>query len=1382
MGSKASLSSAGRGLRPWFVALTCCLWLSAGAEIAVAQNRLVAPVTDAEILDPPAEDWLMFRGNLANWGYSALDKISRENVNQLDLAWAFTMEEGPIETTPVVRDGVIFLPNPGDVIHALDASTGDLIWEYRREWPEDFTGGGQGMTIASIVRSIALYGDSIYTTTADAKLVRLNASTGEVIWESSTDNYNFTTHTTGPIIVKGKVISGRNCSAALAGGCYIMAHDAEDGRELWRFYVIPRPGEPGSETWGKIPLEERLHVGAWHTGAYDPDTDLIYWGTSVPAPSPEVLRGSGDGHALYSNSTVALDPDTGELVWYFQHLPRDNWDLDHPYERLLVDVEVEPDPEAAWVINPDVAYGEKRKVLTGIPGKTGIVWTLDRKTGQFLWARPTVEQNVISAIDPETGAVTVNENTILRSLEDEYGTVCPSAGGGKNWPASSYSPRTQTMYAPLQNTCMEPVVTTDDPKPEDLYAISFNLRLTPGVTNVGRLEAVSARDARTVWRVDEPAGVDVDASHRRRSGFRRLFQPAAESSRCRDRRGVVGVDRQRARVGLPDQLRDRWRAVHRGGRRWRGSTQWRVEPLCRSEGEIGLERAVRLPAVGDRSGGGSRYGIARCHQDRAAERRGHRRRLVGFRSGTAAGVRRLCWLYFLPGRAGGGDLRSALRRVCHGGTLRGGNHGSPLSGRFFKIRWNNRRASALHATVQETMPPGGEGSLGGRATSSFSPISFRPQISPRAMTLWRPVRRLSSSCASAVSSCVFAASRRGNSMKDIKVYDWARYNADVAPDKTAIHDLDNDLVVSYGDLEDRVGRLAAYLRDEIGVEQGDRLAVLSLNSPEMLELQFACMRLGTVFVPLNFRLAVPELEYIVGDCAPKALFTDPGLEATARVVAAAAGVAHVVTATSDRSDCTYEQAIEGRKPVTEIVDMTLDDLWTIMYTSGTTGRPKGAMITHSMCLFNAINLGAPAKIDARCVQYTFMPLFHTGGLNVFTNPALHCGATVLLTRAFDPGEVLARISDPALGVTHFLGVPAMFQFMAQHPSFESADFSRLVSALVGAAPMPVSTLQIWLDRGVALQQGYGMTETGPSCLGLAAEDAGRKIGSAGKPVLHTELKVLGDDGDPVGADEVGVLWVKGPTITPGYWNKPEANESSFVDGWLDTGDAVTVDEEGFYYIVDRTKDMYISGGENVYPAEVENVIYQVPEILEAAVIGVADEKWGEVGRAVVVLKEGQAIDEAEIISHCAANLAKFKVPAAVVFTDVLPRNATGKVLKPICARRTVESRASPDGVRGGAGRSRRDPSTVRAGRRVAADRAGHRCRGSGAPGPPTGSCSAATLASWGYSPLAKIDRDKRPSAGSRLVLPDGEGPQRGHACGAGRDHVPPQSRRRHSCH
>ena len=215
-----------------------------------------------------------------------------------------------------------------------------------------------------------------------------------------------------------------------------------------------------------------MHVGAWHVGSYDPDLRLIHWGTSVPAPSPEVLRGTVGGAVLYSNSTLALRPENGELAWYFQHLPRDNWDLDHPFERILVDLEVEPDEEATWSVNPALEPGERRRVMTGFPGKTGILWTLDRETGEFLWARESVYQNVIAGIDPETGAVTVNEEVIPRTVDDEYGIVCPGATGGKDWPAGSYSPETGALYVPLQNLCMSPVMTTTDPGPEDGYAIS----------------------------------------------------------------------------------------------------------------------------------------------------------------------------------------------------------------------------------------------------------------------------------------------------------------------------------------------------------------------------------------------------------------------------------------------------------------------------------------------------------------------------------------------------------------------------------------------------------------------------------------------------------------------------------------------------------------------------------------------------------------------------------------------------------------------------------------------------------------------------------------------------------------------------------------------
>jgi len=495
----------------------------------------------------------------------------------------------------------------------------------------------------------------------------------------------------------------------------------------------------------------------------------------------------------------------------------------------------------------------------------------------------------------------------------------------------------------------------------------------------------------------------------------------------------------------------------------------------------------------------------------------------------------------------------------------------------------------------------------------------------------------------------------------VRYYDWITHFGRRTPDKLAVVDLASERRFTYAELDARTSRLARHLRDRLGVARGDRVAVLALNTTDTLEVQFACGRLGAVFLPLNTRLTVPELQFIVGDAAPKVMVHDADLAETALAVAKLRKVESSLLLGPDGS---YEAAIASAKPLDRIEPVTLDDISTIMYTSGTTGQPKGAIITHGMTFWNCVNLGGPAYITPSTVQLTVLPLFHTGGLNCYTNPVLHAGGTVLIMRAFDPGVALKLISDPAQGINAFFGVPAIYQFMAQHPDFDKADFSRLIIGGVGGAPMPVPLLTVWDGRGVALQQGYGMTETSPAVLVLDREDAARKAGSAGKPVLHTEVRIVRPDGSDAEVGELGELWVKGPNITPGYWNRPDANRSSFTDGWLHTGDATRVDEDGFYYIVDRWKDMYISGGENVYPAEVENVLHQIAAIAEAAVIGIPDAQWGEVGMAIVAVKQGQSLSEADIHAHCAKNLARFKCPRTVRFVDALPRNATGKIHKP----------------------------------------------------------------------------------------------------------------------
>ncbi len=464
----------------------------------------------------------------------------------------------------------------------------------------------------------------------------------------------------------------------------------------------------------------------------------------------------------------------------------------------------------------------------------------------------------------------------------------------------------------------------------------------------------------------------------------------------------------------------------------------------------------------------------------------------------------------------------------------------------------------------------------------------------------------------------------------VRHYDWIAHFARRTPDKPAVIDLASERRLTYAQFDARISHLAAHLRDRLKIARGDRTAVLAMNTTDTLEVQFACGRIGAVFLPLNTRLTVPELQYIVGDAAPKLMIHDEELAEVARTVAELCAVSSVLQ----------------------------------LGTSGTTGQPKGAIITHGMTFWNCVNLGGPAYISPSSVLLTVLPLFHTGGLNCYTNPVLHAGGTVLIMRAFDPGLALELISDPARGINVFFGVPSIYQFMAQHPAFTSSDFSRLLIGGVGGAPMPVPLLKVWEQRGVALQQGYGMTETSPAVLTLDREDAIRKAGSSGKPVLHTEVRIVRPDGTDAEIGELGELWVKGPNVTPGYWNRPDANASSFTDGWLHTGDAARIDEEGFYTIVDRWKDMYISGGENVYPAEVENVLHQLAAIAEAAVIGIPSKQWGETGMAIVAVKSGHTITKAEIQAHCEANLARFKRPRVIRFVDALPRNATGKIHKP----------------------------------------------------------------------------------------------------------------------
>ncbi len=489
-------------------------------------------------------------------------------------------------------------------------------------------------------------------------------------------------------------------------------------------------------------------------------------------------------------------------------------------------------------------------------------------------------------------------------------------------------------------------------------------------------------------------------------------------------------------------------------------------------------------------------------------------------------------------------------------------------------------------------------------------------------------------------------------------YDWIANHALRRGHDLAAIDLGTGRRFSYAQFHRRIDGLAACMATEFGIGVGDRVAVLAESSTDVFEVQFACCRLGAIFVPLNWRLATAELAAILGNCDPKLLVHDEGF--AGRV--ASLGSTAPALMTGEGGD--YERAaMSGRRPAA-YAEMRLEDVCTILYTSGTTGLPKGVMVTYAMNLFNAIMISGLAEVSRRTVFLAVLPLFHTGGLNVYANPTFHSGGAVVVMRSFDPGAALAALGDPALGVTHFFGVPAHYQFPMQHPAFTTTDFSRLEMAGVGGAPAPVSIISGWQAQGVNVTQGFGMTETGPIVLYLDREDATRKIGSAGKPAMHVAVRLLSAEGVECGDNEIGELVLRGPAITPGYWNNQEATAAAIPDGWLRTGDAAIRDSDGYYFIVDRWKDMYITGGENVYPAEVENVLHQMAEIAEAAVIGVPSDRWGETGRAIIVLKPGQSLTADAVIAHCLSRLARYKLPADVVFTDVLPRNATGKVHKP----------------------------------------------------------------------------------------------------------------------
>jgi len=490
---------------------------------------------------------------------------------------------------------------------------------------------------------------------------------------------------------------------------------------------------------------------------------------------------------------------------------------------------------------------------------------------------------------------------------------------------------------------------------------------------------------------------------------------------------------------------------------------------------------------------------------------------------------------------------------------------------------------------------------------------------------------------------------------------WPARRARKTPNRTAL--VHRSTAISYGELSRRVNRLAHALR-AAGVGRGDRVAYLGPNHPSYLETLFAAGVLGAVFVPLNTRLAAPEILYQLRDSGATALIhgspdssSDGSSDsALAEGVRGTTGVRAQVTVGPE-----YERLLAAAddEPIDEPV--ALDDVCIIMYTSGTTGRPKGAMLTHGNMTWNAFNVLVDQDLITDEVALVSAPLFHTAGLNMLTLPVLLKGGTCVIVEAFEPAASLDLIARHR--ITFMFGVPAMFDRMARQPGWADADLSSLRMLSCGGSPVPTPLIATYQSRGLTFLQGYGMTEAAPGVLILDAEHAVGKAGSAGVPHFFSDVRVVRPDLTAAGTGEAGEVLVRGPHVMPGYWGLPDASAAAFADGWFRTGDAAVTDEDGYVTIVDRLKDMIISGGENIYPAEVEDVLLTHPGIAEAAVIGVPDDRWGEVGRAVVVPREGARLDPDEVLASLSGRLAKYKIPKSVVVVGVLPRTASGKLLK-----------------------------------------------------------------------------------------------------------------------
>ncbi|MDQ0256916.1 fatty-acyl-CoA synthase [Evansella vedderi] len=490
-------------------------------------------------------------------------------------------------------------------------------------------------------------------------------------------------------------------------------------------------------------------------------------------------------------------------------------------------------------------------------------------------------------------------------------------------------------------------------------------------------------------------------------------------------------------------------------------------------------------------------------------------------------------------------------------------------------------------------------------------------------------------------------------MQDISY--WVSKRAKISPDRIAL--IGEKDRYTYKEMNYKVSKYARVLQSAYGLKKGDRVGILSTNNLEFIILLFAVAKLNAIAVPLNIRLTGTELEYQVKDSGLETLVVNETFKGMGEALKASAELKFLLT--FERLTVFAESLKELPAESENIVDA--DAPFIICYTSGTTGKPKGAVLTQENMFWNALNNTTAIDITSKDTNIVLLPLFHIGGIGLFTFPVLFAGGTVVVLEKFEPEKALRWIEK--YNVTLVMGVPTIHDALRKASNFETTNLSSVRWFYSGGAPCPEELIYFYLSKGVAFGQGFGLTETSPTVFMLLEEDYKRKIGSIGRPAMFNDIRIVDEMGEDVVTGEVGELFIKGPNVFKEYWNLPEATANSIQNGWFATGDLVSQDREGFIYIAGRKKEMIISGGENIYPLEIEKVLYELPPVVETAVIGAAHEKWGETPIAIVVLKEGEAISKEDLRRHCLNRLACYKVPTSFKFVSALPRNATGKIDK-----------------------------------------------------------------------------------------------------------------------